>query len=288
MKRTKVNVAGVDRGLPRTFGDTWVHVSEIDYFYECHETPQVRMRPEPSPTAMAIAEHVSGLVRNGDTLEIGAGSTSGALASLGVFDDKEDLGFFSELASPGIIDLVKRGIITSKYATVRPNRFVTTGLLGGAEDYAYVDNNPFFEFYDYDYMLNPAVIGQNDHMVAINNALSIDLRGQIALVSIGPRIFAGSGGQLSYHLGAYLSKGGRAITVLPSTTSDGKISRIVHQHPQGQMVTIPWDLADTVVTEYGVADLVGKSIRQRAQELIAIAHPDFRPDLQKAVSQLLQ
>ena len=283
MRRSRVKVAGINKHLPRTFGDTWLHVGEIDYFFEHPDPPSDRTPPSPSPAAIAIAQQVSHLVKDGDTLQIGMGSTSGALAWLGTFDDKEDLGFFSELAIPGVVDLARRGVITSRYATAHPGRFVTTGLLGNPSDYAYVDENPFFEFYDYDYVLNPAVIGRNDNMVAINNALSVDLRGQISVVSIGPRIFGGSGGQLSFHMGAYLSRGGRAITVLPSTTSDGRTSRIVHQHPEGQLVTIPWDLADTIVTEYGVADLVGKSMRERAQELIAIAHPDFRSELQEAL-----
>lgn len=286
MKRSRVNVAGVNDHLPRTFGDTWIHVSDIDYFFEQHEPFADRVRPSPSPAAQAIARHVSLLVRNGDTIQIGSGSTSGALALAGAFDDKEDLGYFSELTVPGVMDLVRRGIITSRRATVHPGRFVTTGLTGSKDDYSYVDNNPFFEFYDYDYVLDPSVIGRNANMVAINNALSVDLRGQIAVMSIGPTIYAGSGGQFAFHVGAYLSKGGRAITVLPSTASSGKVSRIVHQFSEGQIVTVPWDLADTVVTEYGVADLLGKSIRQRAEALVAVAHPDFRPELRSAVSKL--
>ena len=287
MKRSKVNVAAVNKHLPQTFGDTWVHVSEIDYFIEDHEPMPQRFKYEPSSAAAMIAQHVSGLVRDRDTLQIGTGSTSGTLAQLGAFDDKQDLGYFAEMSVAGLTDLVKNGVFTSKYATVRPDKFVTTGLTGGAEEYEYVDNNPFFEFYGYDYMLNPAVIGQNENMVAINNGISIDLRGQINLISMGPKIWSGSGGQLAYHTGAFLSKGGRAITVLPSTAANGTISRIVPQFPAGQMVTIPWDLADTVVTEFGVAELIGKTMRQRAQALIDIAHPDHRPELRKAVSKLL-
>jgi 4-hydroxybutyrate CoA-transferase len=191
------------------------------------------------------------------------------------------------MAPPGVIDLVRKGVITSKYAKVHPNKFVTTGLLGTPADYAYVDGNPFFEFYDYDYILDSAVISRNDNMVAINNALSIDLRGQIVVSALGSDLFAGTGGQLGFHLGAYLSKGGRAITVVPSTTSDEQTSRIVYQHPEGQLVTVPWDFTDTVVTEYGVADLLGKSMRQRADALISIAHPDHRSELRKAASKYL-
>ncbi len=286
MKRSRITMAAVNDCLPRTFGDTWIHVSEIDHFFAQDEPFAQRIPLEPSPDARAIAEHVKSLVRNGDTLQIGSGSTTGALVLAGAFDDKEDLGYFSELTAPGLIDLVRRGVITSKYATVHPNRFCTTGLTGYPDDYAYVDKNPFFEFYDYDYMLNPMIIGKNDNMVAINNALSVDLRGQIAVMSIGPTIYAGSGGQFSFHVGAYMSKGGRAITVLPSTAAKGAVSRIVSQFPAGQMVTVPWDLADTIVTEYGVADLLGKTIKQRAEALIAVAHPDFRSELRATVTGL--
>ncbi len=286
MKRSKTKVAAVNNYLPRTFGDTWIHVSEIDYFFEQHEPFPERVRLVPSPAAQSIARHIKTLIRNGDTIQIGSGSTSAALALAGALEGKEDLGYFSELIVPGVIDLVREGVITSKHATLYPNRFVATGMTGAPDDYSYVDNNPFFEFYDYDYMLDPSVIARNDNMIAINNALSVDLRGQIAVMSIGPTIFAGSGGQLSFHTGAYISKGGRAITVLPATASRGSVSRIVHQFPQGQIVTVPWDLADTVVTEFGVADLLGKTMRQRAEALIAIAHPDFRPELRAAIGGL--
>ncbi|HKS47009.1 MAG TPA: acetyl-CoA hydrolase/transferase C-terminal domain-containing protein [Amycolatopsis sp.] len=287
MAHSKVKAVGINSHLPRTFGDTLVHVSEIDCFFNYDEPAAHRMRRGPGPAAKAIAQHVSTLVCSGDTVEIGAGTTTFALAELGAFDGKEDIGFFSETAAPGILDLVKRGIVTSKRATLHPGKFVTTGLTAlGPEDWDYVNENPFFEFHNYDYVLNPTVIAQNDNMVAINNALAIDLKGQVAVSSIGPRLLAGSGGQLSFHTGAFLSKGGRAVTVLPSTTSEGSVSRIVHQHPQGQVVTVPWDLADTVVTEYGVAELLGKTMRERAEALIAIAHPDQRPELEEAARNL--
>lgn len=287
MRRSKTTVAGVNQYLPRTFGTTTIHVSDIDYFYEQHEPAPDRIRRTPTPIAAAIAEHISPLVKSGDTLQIGAGTTTFALASLGTFDDKEDLGYFAETSSPGLVDLVRKGNITSKYATVHPNKFVTTGLTsGGQQDWDYVNGNEMFEFYDYDYMLDPKVIAKNDNLIAINNALAIDLYGQVAVSSIGDRIRAGTGGQLAYHTGAFLSKGGRAVTVLPSTTTDGTVTRIVHQHPAGQIITVPWDLADTVVTEYGSADLLGKSIRERAEALIEIAHPDMRAELRQAARRL--
>ena len=287
VNRSKVKVAAINSFLPRTHGNTSVHVSQIDWFYEQHEPAPDRIRREPSKVAAAVAGHIAPLIRSGDTIQVGAGTTTFALASLGAFDGKEDLGYFAETSSPGLLDLVRRGVITSKRATVHPDRFVVTGLTSvNQEDWSYVDNNPFFEFHDYDYMLNPAVIGRNDNMVAINNALAVDLLGQVAVIGVGRSIRAGTGGQLAYHTGAYLSKGGRAITVVPSTTTDGTRSRIVVQHPPGQVVTVPWDLADTVVTEHGAAELLGKSIRERAEALIEIAHPDMRDELREAAKTL--
>jgi 4-hydroxybutyrate CoA-transferase len=287
MKSSKKAVAAINDNLPRTFGNTWIHVSEIDYFIEDDELIAPRRTLRTGPVEEAIAKYVGSLIPDRATLQIGTGKATNVLALLGALDDKEDLGYFAEIAAPGLLDLVAKGVITSKYATVRPNKFVTTGLTGGAEDYAYVNNNPFFEFYDYDYMLNPAVIARNDNMYSINNGLSIDLRGQINLVSMGSTLWSGSGGQLSYHTGAVLSEGGRAITVLPSTAKGGTISRIVPEFPAGQIVTVPWDLADTVVSEYGVADLLGKTMRQRAEALIEIAHPDHRPELRRAAGRMI-
>lgn len=285
MRNSKLTFAGVNPHLPRTVGNrnTWLHVSEIDFFFEHDEPALERVRRAPTAEAKAIAGYVSTLVRDGDTIHVGAGRTTFALPLLGAFDEKNDLGYFAETTPPGVVDLARQGVITSKYATLRPNKFVTTGLtVTGPDEAAFVDGNPFFEFFDYEDMLSPAFIARNDNLVAIHNALAVDLLGQITVASVGPRLRAGTGGQLGFHVGAFLSKGGRAVTVLPSTTTDGR-TRIVATHPPGQIVTIPWDLADTVVTEYGVAELLGKSIRRRAEALIAIAHPDARDELRRAL-----
>lgn len=287
MKCAKVNVAAVNRHLPRTYGDTWIHVSEIDHFVEDHEPVPQRYEYEPMPAAVAIAKHVSGLVRDRDTLQIGTGSTSGTLAQLGAFDDKPDLGFFSEMSHNGLIELVEKGVITSKYATVRPNKFVTTGLSGGGDEYAYVDNNPFFEFYNYAYMLNPAMIGQNENMVAINNALSIDLRGQNQPHERGSEdlVWQRRPARVSHRR---VSIQGRTcdhcIAVYGDERHDFENRPAIPRRADGDY---SWDLADTVVTEFGVAELIGKTMRQRAQALIDIAHPDHRAELRKWVSKLL-
>ena len=284
MLRAGLVIAVVNENIARTFGDTWVHVSEIDWFVEDAEpAPEASYRyPDADPWDRPIAEYVASLVKDRDTIQIGTGSTSGNIPLMGVFDDKNDLGYFSELTVRGIVDLVKKGVITSRYLTAHPGKVVTTTAGNSASDREFINDNPTFEFYPVEYMHDPAVIGRIDNMVAINNALSIDLGGQIAAGTLGPQIWSGTGGQLSYALGAFLSRGGRNICVLPSTAVGGTVSRIVSQLAEGDVVTVPRDIADIVVTEHGVAHLLNKTLRQRASELIAIAHPDFRTDLRRA------
>jgi 4-hydroxybutyrate CoA-transferase len=289
VRRARMTVAVVNEHLPRTYGDSWLHVSEIDLFVEDH-TPlpdtTSRTYPPPEPWDAAIAGYVGSLVRDGDTIQIGIGSTTGNLLRLGALDDKHDLGYFGELTVPGTIDLVKKGVITGRRMTTHPDRFIASTAGNSAEDRAFIHDNPFFEFYAVDYVLNPRVIARNDNFVAINNALAIDLTGQIAASTLGPRVYSGTGGQLSFALGAFLSRGGRYVCVLPSTARNGTVSRIVPQFEAGQVVTVPRELADTVVTEYGIAHLLNRSVRERAEALIAIAHPDFRTELRAAARRL--
>lgn len=289
VRRARMTVAVVNEHLPRTYGDSWLHVSEIDLFVEDH-TPlpdtTSRTYPPPEPWDAAIAGYVGSLVRDGDTIQIGIGSTTGNLLRLGALDDKHDLGYFGELTVPGTIDLVKKGVITGRRMTTHPDRFIASTAGNSAEDRAFIHDNPFFEFYAVDYVLDPRVIARNDNFVAINNALAIDLTGQIAASTLGPRVYSGTGGQLSFALGAFLSRGGRYICVLPSTARNGTVSRIVPQFEAGQVVTVPRELADTVVTEYGIAHLLNRSVRERAEALIAIAHPDFRAELRAAARRL--
>ncbi len=286
--RARLVIAAVNEHLPRTFGDTWIHVSEIDWFVD-DPTPLPdfsRAYPPPDPWDRPIAEYVGSLVRDGDTVQVGTGSTTGNLARLGAFDDKRDLGYFAELTVPGLVHLVRQGVITSRYLNLHPGKFVTSTAGNGADDLAYINDNPMFEFYSTEYMHDPRVIGRIDNLVAINNALTIDLTGQIGAGSIGPRVYSGTGGHLSYAMGAFLSKGGRSICILPSTAVGGSVSRIVPSFEPGQVVTVPRDLADYVVTEHGVAQLLNKTERERAEELIAIAHPDFRAELRRAAEKL--
>ena len=241
---------------------------------------------DPSAETRAIAENVKRLIPDGSTIQIGVGTPSSYMPRLGVFDDKLDLGLHSELTVPGVAKLVGAGVMNGSRKTIHKGRAVATSWSGAnEEDLAIIDDNPIFELYSPEYILNPLVIAQNYHQVGINNALSVDLRGQIASESLfGGQMYNGIGGQPETHLGALYSEGGRAITLLYSTALNGAVSRIVPRLESGEIVTMPHFWSDTVVTEYGVAHLLGKNHRERAEALIAIAHPDFRAELRKAAT----
>ena len=196
--------------------------------------------------------------------------------------EKNDLGVHSEILTSAMVDLYKRGVITGKHKTLQPEKLVATGMFVEPEDYAFMDGNPVVELRDAFYTNNPTVIAQQRNMVAINNALAVDLTGQVTAEAFGTQMYSGVAGQLDFVLGAYLCPGGRSITVLPSTARGGTISRIVPMFPEGQIVSLPRTYVDYIVTEYGIASLSGRTERQRAEALIAIAHPDFRAELESA------
>ena len=239
---------------------------------------------EPPPEARAIADNVKRLIPDGATIQIGVGTPSSYLVRLGVFDDKVDLGLHTEMVAPGIARLVDAGVINGSRKSIFKGKAVAVAWSGSDEhDLAIIDDNPLFELYEPEYLLNPWLISQNHQQIALNNALSVDLIGQINVEStFGGRMMNGIGGQPDVHLGALYSRGGRAITLLHSTALEGSVSRIVAKFEAGEIVTIPRFFSDTVVTEYGVAALVGRNHRERAEALIAIAHPDFRSELRKA------
>ncbi len=241
---------------------------------------------DPSPETRAIAENLKGLIPDGATIQVGVGTPSSYMPRLGVFGDRIDLGLHSELTVPGVARLVGAGVINGSRKTIHKGRAVATSWTGGSEDdLAIIDDNPLFELYSPHHVLDPTVIAQNHMQVGINNALSVDLRGQIASESLfGGQMYNGIGGQPDAHLGALYSKGGRAITLLYSTALGGAVSRIVPRFESGEIVTVPHFWSDTVVTEYGVARLLGKNHRERAEALIAIAHPDFRAELTRAAT----
>jgi 4-hydroxybutyrate CoA-transferase len=296
-RNAKLVLAEVNKNLIRTYGDNFIHVSEIDYFVE--HTPSGkqpggtdllgRKDVQPGEAEKAIAGYVSTLVKDGDTLQVGVGATSEWCCVLGTFDSKVDLGWHSETTPRGIIKLIRDGVITGKHKTLNPGKAIATACGGGTlEDMAFVNMNPAFELHSAEYCLDVRVIAQHDNMVAVNSAVSVDFAGQIAAESIGPRVISGAGGQTAFAMGSFLSKGGRSITVLTSTAGSGekRLSRISPLLAEGTIVTVPRTVSDYVVTEYGIAHIKGKTQRQRALDLIGIAHPDFRADLKKEAEKL--
>jgi 4-hydroxybutyrate CoA-transferase len=294
-RNAKCVLAEVNKNLIRTYGDNFIHVSEIDYFVE--HTPSGRQpgstdllgrkQVEPGEAEKAIAGYVSTLVNDGDTLQVGVGATSEWCCVLGTFDNKVDLGWHSETTPRGIIRLIREGVITGKHKTLNTGKAVATACGGGTkEEMDFINMNPIFELYSAEYCLDVRVIAAHDNMVAINSAVSVDFAGQIAAESIGPRVISGAGGQTAFAIGSFLSKGGRNISVMTSTTGGGKVSRITPMLAEGTIVTVPRTISDYVVTEYGIAHLKGKTQRQRALDLIDIAHPDFRADLKNEAEKL--
>lgn len=240
------------------------------------------------PAAQGIADNIRQIIRDGDTIQVGVGQPSSLMFKAGAFDDAQHLGLHTELGSPGLAKLWARGILDNSRKTIHKGKSVAVAWSGcDGEDLNIIRGNPAFELYDPDFLLNPRYMAQNDTMTSINSAVAVDLLGQIASEDrFGGHMINGTGGQPDTHISAALSRNGRAITVLRSTALEGSLSKIVAKHDAGTLVTIPRYLADTIVTEYGVARLLDKNHRQRADELIAVAHPDFRGELRKQAVEL--
>jgi 4-hydroxybutyrate CoA-transferase len=282
-KRAKKVLAEVNRKLIRTGGDSSIHVSEIDYFVE-HDTPvaEVSGKGDHFPefdSAKAISGYIETIVKDGDIISLGAGVAVETLPHLGCFDKKHDLGYWAGGSRYGVIKLAKAGIMTGKYNNLFPGKIIASGFYGDEEDIAYMDNNPLFAVYGYEYVNNPVVCAQINNFVAINSVAAIDLTGQW---TVGVTNTYGA----YFPVGGVLSKGGCSILATPSTSKGGTVSRIVTRFGPGAAVTLPAAFGDYVVTEYGIAKLFGKSLKQRAQELIAVAHPNFRADLKKEAEKL--
>jgi 4-hydroxybutyrate CoA-transferase len=296
-KNSKIVLAEINSNLLRTYGENYIHVSEIDMFVEHTPTGKTpgstdllgRKNVEASDAEKKIAEYIHDMVHDGDTLQVGVGGTSEWMCRLGCFNDKKDLGWHSETTPRGIIPLIRDGVINSSRKTINTNIAVATACGGGSkEDMEYITMNPKFELRSAEYCLDVRVIAAHDNMITINSAVSVDFAGQIAAESIGPRVISGAGGQTSFAIGSFFSKGGKFITVITSTVGSGekRLSRITPMMSEGTIITVPRTISDYVVTEYGVAHIKGKSQRQRATELIRIAHPDFRDELKAAADKL--
>jgi 4-hydroxybutyrate CoA-transferase len=238
--------------------------------------------------AHGIAANLQELIRDGDTIQVGVGEPSALMFKAGAFDRAQHLGLHTELGSPGLAKLWEKGILDNSRKDIHTGKSVAVAWSGcDGEDLKIIRDNPAFELYDPDYLLHPTLMSRNETMTSVNSAIAVDLLGQIASEDrFGGHMVNGTGGQPDTHLSAMLSKRGRAITVMRSTALEGSLSKVVAQHEAGTLITIPRYLADTVVTEFGVARLMDKNHRQRADELIAVAHPDFRGELRKKAAEL--
>lgn len=280
----RIVIAEMNRQMPRTLGDSFIHISQIDYIVEV-DTPLLELKhPRPNEIAQKIGKNVAKLVEDGATLQIGIGTIPDAV--LNELRDKNDLGVHTEMFSDGVIDLIENGNITNKRKTIHKDKIIASFCMGTKRLYQFVDNNPLIEFHPIEYTNDPFIIAQNDRMVAINGAIQIDLTGQVVADSIGYYFYSGFGGQVDFIRGAARSKGGRPIIVMPSTAKGGTVSRIVSKLPPGAGVVTSRADVHYVITEYGIAYLHGKNIRDRAMQLISIAHPDFRDQLLEEAKEL--
>ncbi len=274
-------VALVNRQMPRSLGDAFIHVSRLAHVVEIDrpvvELPQCT---EVGDVARAIGRNVADLIENGSTLQMGIGEIPDAV--LLFLKEKRDLGIHTEMFSDGVVELFEAGVVTGEAKTLHRGKIIASFVLGSKKTFAFLDNNPFVEFHPSDYVNDPFVIAQNEKMVAINSAIAIDITGQVCADSMGRALYSGFGGQVDFIRGASRSRGGRPIIALPSTAKDGTVSRISDVLSEGSGVVTSRADVHWVVTEYGAVDLHGKSLRERALALIECAHPKFRDELQCA------
>jgi 4-hydroxybutyrate CoA-transferase len=270
-------VAQVNDQMPRTYGDSFIHVNQIDAFVDSSRPLCQLPKPEISDLHIAVAKNVADLIEDGAVLQTGIGGIPDAVLPFLV--DRKDLGVHTELVSDSVIPLIEAGVITGERKNYKPRKIIAGFALGTKQLFDFVDNNPIFEFHPSSYTNDPNLIARNDNMVAINSALQIDLTGQVCSDSIGTQFYSGIGGQVDFLRGAAHSKGGKPIIALPSIAKGGAASRIVPMLNPGAGVVTSRGLIRYVVTEYGVAYLHGRPIRERAKALIEIAHPKFRAEL---------
>lgn len=290
-ERSKVIIAQVNKNMPRTLGDSFIHINKITYIVE-HDEPIYEL-PQVDPNASIeeldvfdkIGGHVASLIEDGSTLQMGIGAIPDSVMKY--LHDKKDLGIHTEMFSDGIIELVENGIINGEKKTLHPGKIIAGFVLGTKKIYDFINNNPIFEFHPQEYVNDPFIISKNNKMVAINSAIEVDLTGQVCSDSMGTKFYSGIGGQVDFIRGASRSEGGKPIIALPSTTKNNTISRIVPTLKTGAGVVTSRGDVHYVVTEFGVADLFGKTIQERARALINISHPNFREELEKYAKEVL-
>lgn len=273
----KMVIAEVNKKMPRTMGDSFINVSDIDYIVESNHPIIELQQPKIGDIEKAIGENCASLVEDGSTLQLGIGAIPDAV--LLFLKDKKNLGIHSEMISDGVVELVEAGVITGKAKTLHKGKIVVTFLMGSKRLYDFVDNNPAVEMYSVDYVNDPCVIAKNNKMVCVNSAIQVDLMGQVNAETIGATQFSGTGGQVDFIRGASMAKDGKSIIAMPSTACKGKVSRIKPMLDEGAAVTTLRNDIHYVVTEYGIAELKGKTLKERAKALINIAHPNFRNEL---------
>ena len=275
VETAQVVIAQVNSSMPRVHGDTFIHIRDVDFIVP-YDEPLLEYKPTVSDElARQIGKYVARIVEDGDTIQIGYGSVPNAI--LANLQDKKHLGVHTELVSDGIVELIKSGVIDNTRKTLDRGKTVATFCMGTTETYEFINDNPSIEFRPIEYTNNPLNIARNENMTAINMALQIDLTGQATAESIGTLFYSGIGGQADFMRGAVLSPGGKTILVLPSTAENDQVSRIMPSLQEGAGVTLTRGDIHYVITEYGIAFLHGKNVRERAMELTAIAHPKFRP-----------
>ncbi len=282
-EKSKCIIAMVNKQMPRGLGNSFIHINKIDYIVEADkpllELPQID--PDATPEMLKIYDqigsHIAGMIEDGSTLQMGIGAIPDAV--LKYLHDKNDLGVHTEMFSDGLIDLVQEGVVNGEKKTLHQGKIIAGFVLGTKRSYDFIDNNPIFEFHPQEYVNDPFLISRNSKMVAINSAIEIDLTGQVCSDSIGTRFYSGIGGQVDFVRGAAHSEGGKPIIALPSATKDLKFSKIVPTLKPGAGVVTSRGDVHYVVTEYGVADLFGKTIQERVRSLIAVSHPVFRDQL---------
>ncbi|MCX6174205.1 MAG: 4-hydroxybutyrate CoA-transferase [Ignavibacteriales bacterium] len=282
-EKAKCVIAQVNKHMPRSLGNSFIHVNKIDFIVAIDEPlkelPQVD--PDATPEVLKIydqiGKNVAEMIEDGSTLQMGIGAIPDAV--LKYLHNKNDLGVHTEMFSDGLIDLVEEGVVNGEKKTLHPGKIIAGFVLGTKRSYNFIDNNPVFEFHPQEYVNDPFLISKNNKMVAINSAIEIDLTGQVCADSIGTKFFSGIGGQVDFVRGAAHSEGGKPIIALPSATKDLKFSKIVPILKPGAGVVTSRGDVHYVVTEYGVAYLFGKSIQERVRALIEISHPDFRQGL---------
>jgi len=277
-------VLEVNENLPWTLGDTQVHISDVDYVVE-NNAPLIELPYiEPGDVEKKIGENVAELIEDGSTLQLGIGGIPNAITE--ALEDKNDLGVHTEMFTDGMVDLFKKGVINNKKKTLWKGKMVGTFALGTQKLYDFIDKNLAVEFQQGKITNDPYVLGQNHKMVSINTALQVDVTGQVCSEAIGNKHYSGTGGQVDTHRGAQRSEGGKGIIALRSTAKGGEYSTILAQLPLGSKITLGRNDIDYVVSEYGVAHLKGKSIRDRVDAMISIAHPDFRDEIREKANEL--